>query len=202
MTSPIETEADHLRFAAFSDLVRSRRSNLLVDPERAVPDELLDQLCQLAQWAPNHKRTWPARFAAFVGEGRSKLGLAFVSDVLTDAEQNNAAPPDEAKLHKTATKYLRAPTVLVVGSAPHANPELHDENRDTVAAAIQTLCLGAEALGLASFWSSPPTRRAPETLELCGFEADTQIVGVVYLGWPRQAQPVIARPTATIRVID
>ena len=52
---------------------------MLVDKQRPVPHDLLRDLCELAQWAPNHKRTWPWRFAAFSGSGRSKLGAAFAA---------------------------------------------------------------------------------------------------------------------------
>ena len=41
--------------------------------------KIVAALCDLAQWAPNHKRTWPWRFAAFSGSGRAKLGAAFAA---------------------------------------------------------------------------------------------------------------------------
>ena len=46
---------------------------------------------------------------------------------------------DEVKRQKTLTKYTRTPNVLVVGCSPHPNPTIHEENRDAVAAAVQTL---------------------------------------------------------------
>ena len=58
--------------------------------------------------------------------------------------------------------------------------------------------LGATAAGLASFWSSPPTRAAPTALALVGFEPDTQLVGVVYLGWPAGEASPPARPELVI----
>jgi nitroreductase len=58
----------------FEQLARRRRTSLFVDTERVVDDALIDRLCTLATWAPNHKRTWPWRFAAFSGSGRAKLG--------------------------------------------------------------------------------------------------------------------------------
>ena len=50
-------------FDTFADLVRSRRTHMLVDRDRRVPSETIDRLCPLATWAPNHKKTWPWRFA-------------------------------------------------------------------------------------------------------------------------------------------
>jgi nitroreductase len=55
-------------FDEFADLVRSRRTHMLVDRDRDVPPELVGELCELATWAPNHKKTWPWRFALFTGD--------------------------------------------------------------------------------------------------------------------------------------
>ena len=68
--------------ADFAALVHARRTNMKVDKERAVPRELVEQLCELAQWAPNHKRTWPWRFC-FVTDGRDRFGNV-IADVLHD----------------------------------------------------------------------------------------------------------------------
>ena len=105
---------------------------------------------------------------------------------------------DDAKRAKTRTKYLRTPATLVVGCAPHENEMLHDENRDAVAAGIQNLLLGATALGLASFWSTPAITRPPAVLELCGFTPDDRLVGVIYLGWAAQDCPAPERPRLPI----
>ncbi len=183
MTSELDT---------FADLAQRRRSHLLVDRERPVDQALVERLCEIAAWAPNHKRTWPWRFAVCVGDGRSRLGEAYVADMV---EQEYG---DEGKRTKTLTKYLRAPAMLVVGCAAHESPNLHAENRDAVAAAIQTLLLAATAAGLVSFWSSPPLTESRRVNELCGFDPDTRVVGLVYLGWPRGEVNAPERPPVTV----
>ncbi len=170
---------------------------MVVDQERPVPTELIDDLCELATWAPNHKRTWPWRFALFTGDGRARLGAAMAD------EMDRADFGDDAKRTKTRTKYLRTPATLVVGCAPHDNAMLHAENRDAVAAGIQNLLLGATALGLASFWSSPALEQPESVLELCEFDADDRIVGIVYLGWATQSCPSPDRPVPRVaRIAD
>lgn len=176
----------------FEALVRARRTSLLVDAQRPVADELIDRLVGLATWAPNHKRTWPWRFAVCTGAGRSSLGEAFAAD------QAAAGVADPAKLAKTRGKYRRASVVLLVGADDHAEPALRGENRDAASAAIQNLLLGATAAGLASFWSSPPVADAPSVLDLVGWPEGVQLVGVVYLGHPAGEVPVPARPPASI----
>jgi nitroreductase len=185
-------EIERTQFDEFSHLVRTRRTSMIVDQERAVPLDLLAELCGLATWAPNHKKTWPWRFAVFTGDGRARLG-----DTMAD-EMERIGFGDETKRAKTRTKYLRTPVTLVVGCAPHENETLHDENRDAVSAGIQNLLLGATALGLASFWSTPALTQPAPVLALCEFEPDDRLVGMIYLGWAAQDCPPPQRPQLPI----
>jgi nitroreductase len=182
-------------FDEYADLVRSRRTHLLVDRERPVPNDLVEQLCELGTWAPNHKKTWPWKFASFTGHGRHRLGEAFVDDMV---ERDVG---DQGKRLKTLTKYARTPVALAVGCAPHEHPTFHAENRDAVAAAIQTILLGATSLGLASFWATAPLMDSQRALELCGFDDDDRILAIVYLGWPAGSVEPPERPQPVIRHI-
>lgn len=180
--------------ADFAALVRARRTNMTVDRDRPVPHAIVEELCELAQWAPNHKRTWPWRFALCEGEGRARLG-----DVIADAMAERDDPPE--KVAKTRTKYLRTPATLVVGSAPGDTVLRTFENRDAVAAGVQTLLLGATAHGLASYWGSCPKGAHDAVNELCGFEDGTYVVAIVYLGWQLDDAVAPERPSVQVRLI-
>jgi nitroreductase len=176
--------ADLVSFEDFANLVRTRRTSMVVDQDREVPLDLVAELCGHATWAPNHKKTWPWRFAIFTGDGRARLGTTMAD------EMERVGFGDDVKRAKTRTKYLRTPATLVVGCAAHDDEMLHAENRDAVAAGIQNLLLGATTIGLATFWSTPALTQPPAVLRLCGFAPDDRIVGVIYLGWA--AQPAVA----------
>lgn len=179
-------------FDAFAALARARRTHMIVDRGREIPADVIERLCDLASWAPCHKKTWPWRFASLTGDARARLGEAFAADML-DRDFG-----DDGKREKTRTKYTRTPNILVVGCAPDDKPTIHDENRDAVAAAIQNLLLGATALGIASFWSTAPLIDAPRALELCGFAPDDRIIGVIYLGHPTGTVETPTRPTPAV----
>ncbi|MDJ0768108.1 MAG: nitroreductase [Ilumatobacter sp.] len=185
-----------MTFDDFSTLARSRRTHMLVDRDREVGPETIERLCELATWAPNHKRTWPWRFASFTGDGRIRLGEAFVDDMC------ERGVGDQGKHLKTLGKYARTPAVVVVGCAANEHPTFHEENRDAVAAGIQNLLLGATALGLASFWSTAPLMDSRRAIELCGFDAGDRIVGVIYLGYPSSTVEAPERPPVSVRHID
>jgi len=176
----------------FAALVRSRRTSMLVDKDRPVPLELVEQLCDLAQWAPNHKRTWPWRFALVEGEGRAVLG-----NVIADAMHAHGDPDD--KVAKARGKYLRTPCTLVVGSAPGDTDNRTAENRDAVAAGIQNLLLAATAHGLASYWGSCPLGANDGVAHLCGFEPGTHVTAIIYLGWASDTVAAPERPPIVLR---
>jgi nitroreductase len=185
-------DPDRSAFDEFTNLVRSRRTSMIVDQTREVPLDLIAELCGLATWAPNHKKTWPWRFAVFTGDGRARLG-----ETMSD-EMERADFGDDVKREKTRTKYLRTPATLVVGCGPDDNPMLHAENRDAVAAGIQNMLLGATTLGLASFWSTPALTQPDAVLDLCGFANDDRLVGIIYLGWATQECAAPERPHPSI----
>ena len=180
-----------MNFDDFAALVRARRTNLMVDRAHDVEPTVVQQLCELSTWAPNHKLTWPWVFAEVRGDGRSRLGEACAAVM---AAQGEPTP----RVDKTRGKFVRTPVVLVVGSEVGDSDLRTTENRDAVAAAVQTLLLGATALGLASFWSSCPKGAEPAVAEFCGFAAGTAIVAMVYLGWPTDLPKAFERPAPRI----
>jgi nitroreductase len=183
-----------MTFDDLAALVRSRRTSMLVQADRPVPHDVVEQLCELAQWAPNHKRTWPWRFALVEGDGRARLG-----DVIADAMAVHGDPPE--KVVKARGKYLRTPATLVVGAAPGDSPDRTAENRDAVAAGIQNLLLGGTALGLATYWGSCPKGANDVVARWCGFEPGTHVAAIMYLGWATTAPEAPTRPPVQLTVI-
>lgn len=183
--------------AAFTDLVTRRRTSLLIDRQRQVPDETVLRLCRLATWAPNHKKTWPWRFAVLTGDARLRLGE------LTAQQLVDEGVTAEAKLDKARGKFLRAPTIVMVAARPHHDdPELDAENLHSVAAGVQTFLLGATAAGLASFWASGAPLRSNAVKDLCGFDHDDRLVALIYLGWPNGVVETPERPDPDVRFLE
>lgn len=198
MSEPTEDALQRsIDLTLFELLAASRRTSLRVDPDRPVPIEVIERLARLAMWAPNHKKTWPWRFAVFTGAGRAALGRTIADALTADGSH------DDARIEKFRVKYLRAPALLVVGSAGDETELRHVENRDAVAAGVQNLLLGATAAGLASFWSSAPPAAAHVALrDLCSFGRTDQIVAMIYLGWPVAAVAAPERPQPEVRRVD
>ena len=181
----------------FELLASSRRTSLRVDPALPVPVDVIERLCDIATRAPNHRKTWPWRFASFTGEGRARLG-----STIADALEASGFD-DSRRVQKYRVKYLRAPTTVVVGSVADGSADRHVENRDAVAAGVQNLLLAATAAGLASFWSSAPPDAALHALrDLCAFGEGDEVVAMIYLGWPLGPVPAPERPPVQVLHVD
>ena len=161
--------------------IRERRSNLNVDGERPVPAELVEELLELASWAPNHYRTNPFRFVVLTGAARGRIGEIAAREV---SKKPDAKDP---MVERQRVQFMRAPTVLVAAAAPDEDPIKHFENKYTVSAGVQNILLGAQAAGLAAAWRSGPAMVDPEVSapvkEALGLSPDDEIIAFLYLGY-------------------
>ena len=168
-------------------LITARRSNLLIDASREVAPEIVDRIINIAQWAPNHKRTWPLRVAVISGDSRRTLG-----DTIADAMAVHG--DDEMKVTKTRGKFMRSPIVIVVASAEGATTNETEENKYAVAASVQNMLLLAESFGLAALWGSPAKGANDAITALCSMGHTDHVMGIIYLGWPTQSVAAPQRP--------
>ena len=183
--------SDPSDFDAVARIIASRRTSMVVDPDRGVDDDVIDDLLRLASWAPCHKRTWPWRFCVVRGDARADLGAT-----VADAMQRAGDPA--AKVDKARTKYSRTPVVLMVGSAAGDTPNRTSENRDATVAAVQNLLLAATARGLATYWGSCPVGANDDVARFAGFDDGTTIVGLFYLGWATASPEAPERPAPLV----
>jgi nitroreductase len=160
----------------FEDTVRTRRTHKAFRPD-PVPRETLEELFELARWAPNHNLTNPWRFRV-VGP-----------DALAALKQ--AAGPE------SAGKLDRAPTLVVVSSAMTPDdPVQQEEDLLATACAAYLVLLGAQDRGLQSYWRTPGVLRKPEGRAAVGMSDDEHFVGLLHLGWCRQEKDAPERAPA------
>jgi nitroreductase len=143
------------------ELIRTRRTQKAYEPG-PVDRETLDELFELARWAPNHHLTNPWRFRV--------LGPAALEALKAAAGPENAAKLD------------RAPT-LVAASVVQAGDAVADEE-DFAAAACASfiVLLGAHARGLDGYWRTPGVLRTPEGRAACGVQDGEKVLGLLHLG--------------------
>ena len=155
--------------------IRTRRTHKAYGPE-PVDRTVLDELFELARWAPNHHVTNPWRFRVLGPRALAAL-----------KERAEATSPG------SSTKLDRAPTLVAATARMSGDPEQDREDLLASAVAAYLVLLGAHGRGLAGYWRTVPAMATPEGRAALGIGDDEEIVGLLYLGTPRQDQRVPER---------
>jgi nitroreductase len=181
--------ATNSRYEAVADSIRQRRTIKQFLPQ-PVPRGLLQELIDLAVWAPNHRLTEPWRFYVLDGAAREKLG-AIAAQITREKIVGSGGEPETAqrKGQEAAVTWNVVPVLLYVTSVRDANPEVDEENYGAVCCAIQNFSLGAHAAGLATSWSSGAVAAAPALHALVGAGDNERMVGLIRVGYPDPAFP-------------
>ena len=144
------------------EAIRTRRTHKVYGPE-PVPRQTLDELFELARWAPNHNLTNPWRFRVLGPES-----LAHVK---------------EAAGEEAAVKLDRAPTLIVVSAEESGDPLQDEEDYAAASVAAYIVLLAAHARGIASYWRTPGVLRTAEGRAALGLGDDERAVALLHLGW-------------------
>jgi nitroreductase len=165
------------------DAIRTRRTHKAFGPE-PVERGTLEELFELARWAPNHHGTNPWRFRVVGPEALARLKRA------AGAEQ--------------ATKLDRAPTLIVVSAELVGEPVQDEEDLHATAIAAYIVLLAAHARGLAGYWRTPVVLRTPAGRAAVGLAPAEHVLGLIHLGPPRQksAPPAREDPRAYVTYLD
>jgi nitroreductase len=178
-------------YSAVAETIRQRRTIKQFLPQ-PVPRAVLQELIELAVWAPNHRLTEPWRFYVLDGAARERLG-AIAAQITVEKILGSGGEISVAtrKGEEAAATWSAVPTLLYVTALRNANPEIDEENYGAVCCAIQNLALAAHAAGIGTSWSSGAVAAAPALHELVGAGADERMVGLIRVGY---MDPALAPP--------
>jgi nitroreductase len=157
------------------EAIRTRRTHKAYRAE-PVDRALLEELLDLARWAPNHNLTNPWRFRVIGPASLERL--------------KKAAGPE------AATKLDRAPTLVVCSCALSDDLIQNEEDLHASACAAYIVLLVAHGRGLAGYWRTPEVLRTPEGRAAVGIPDGERFVGLIHLGHPIQEQRVPERAPA------
>jgi nitroreductase len=168
------------------EAIRTRRTHKAFGPD-PVPRATLDELFELARWAPNHHVTNPWRFRV--------LGEHVRAQLLELAESTQAG---------SAVKLRRAPTLVAVSALLGGDPSQDRDDLYATALAAYIVLLGAHARGLAGYWRTVPLLDDRRARAMLGLDDAETPIGLLYLGTPVQEQrvPERAAPEQFVSYLD
>jgi len=165
-----------------NEVIKNRRSifpKTYID--KPISREIIEQVLENANWAPNHKLTEPWRFKVFMGDSLGLLGR-------TLADIYKANMPEEKykerKFKKLQANPQKAGCVIAVCMQRDPDESLPEwEEISAVACAVQNMYLTCTAYGVGSYWSSPGLIKFPAVGEFLKLKTGERCLGFFYMGY-------------------
>jgi nitroreductase len=148
--------------------IRTRRTHKAYERE-PLDRETVEELLELARWAPNHHVTQPWRFRVIGPETLDRLVAA--------------GKPNEAE------KLGRAPTLVVASARQTGDDHQNREDVLATACAVYIVLVAAHARGLASYWRTPALFETSAARAALGLADDEEFVALIHLGRPATSPP-------------
>ena len=173
------------QFEQLATIIKNRRS---VGPAKmngkVIPDETINELLTLADWAPTHGRTEPWRFYVYGGAALKEFGK-------THADLYWQHTPEEKRQQTTYEKLLHnvdnASHLLITVMKRGENVKIPQlEEVAATSAAIQNILLGATVLGISSFWSTGGMTHSHALKDFLHLGPDDIIMGLIFLGYAEE----------------
>jgi nitroreductase len=192
------TEENVFDVQSLNLLIQRRRSVFPEQyvPGKRIPDKIVMQLLENANWAPTHKLTEPWRFMVFTGEGLKKFAEFQASLYKRTAGERFK----QAKYEKMTSTPLLASHIISLGMKRSGLiPEI--EEVEAVACAVENLFLSVTAFGLGGYWSTGGVTYNQEAKSFFGLDEDDKLLGFFYLGYVQTPSVPGTRQSVSEKII-
>lgn len=166
--------------AQVNELIRKRRS---IFPKtytsRPIEREVVEQVLENANWAPNHKRTEPWRFKVITGGGLERLANFMANWYKEHTPEEKFS---EVKFKKLNSNPLKASCIIAICMQRDADERVPEwEELAATACAVQNMWLTCSAYGVGCYWSTPAA--ALNAGEFLGLGDGERCLGLLYMGY-------------------
>ncbi|MEY2832832.1 MAG: hypothetical protein RLZZ574_2090 [Cyanobacteriota bacterium] len=166
----------------FNSIIKSRRSTKpRLFNGKKIDDEIIWQILENANWAPNHGLTQPWRYQVFTDAGLIKL-----AEFQATLYQKTTAPEKfkPEKYTRMKSNILKSSHVIVICMERQKSAKIPEiEEIEAVACSVQNMALTAAAYEICSFWGSGGVTYMPELKEFLGLGEKDRCLGYLYLGY-------------------
>ncbi len=169
----------------FNSIIKKRRTSPppLYVKEKVIPEDIILQILENANYAPNHKKTEPWRFTVFTGDGLKKLSQ-MQADIYTKFAGEKFK---EIKLKKLVDFPLMCSHIIVIGMKRDETKKVREiEEIEAVACAVQNMFLTATAYGLGTYWSTGGITYLEESKPFFNLNKEDHLLGLFHLGYLHQ----------------
>ncbi|MBS1915295.1 MAG: nitroreductase [Bacteroidetes bacterium] len=163
-------------------LIKSRRSVFTRQfvKGKKIPDEIILQLLENANYAPTHKFTEPWRFSIFTGNGLKKL-----ANFQAELYRKNAGEKfKQDKYEKLLSNPLDCSHIISIGMKRSTIVQIPEiEEIAAVACSVQNIYLSVTAYGIGGYWTTGGITYEEEAKPFFNLGAEDKLLGFFYLGY-------------------
>lgn len=200
------------------EAIKKRRSIRSFLPE-LIPQKDIEEIIEAAKWAPSGGDAQPWEFIIIMDEDAKKEIAKIVKNVVENIIKNEIKDEQEQRIMRSYGKYFsffhKAPAIIVVyGNEDQSiflktvNKYRTEENKlksssfvQSLSAAVQNLCIAAEALGYGTCWMTGPLIAETQIKQYLKMKEDEKISAIIPIGKPRVLPSAPARKEKTIKYI-
>ena len=169
-------------FEELATIIKNRRSVSWAKMNgQIIPDDTINEILALADWAPTHGRTEPWRFFVYGGEALKQFGKTHADLYWQHTAEDKRQEATHDKLLHNVDKVSHLIIAVMKRGENVKIPQL--EEIAAASAAIENILLGATALGISSFWSSGGMTHTHALKEHLGLASEDVIMGLIYMGY-------------------
>lgn len=176
-----------------SEIIKNRRSIRRFKPD-PVPGHVVDNLLELAQWAPSAMNGQDWRFLVVKGEKKTallKITAAAFEHFRPILEKNFPDKPKVIEAQKIFFETYGGAPLIVLAYGGHFSDGKEDPY--SVSLAVQNLLLACHAAGLGAVWAdSPALFKEKEINELMGMEG-RKLICLIPIGYPAESPKAAPR---------
>jgi len=180
------TRADFL-----NSIIKDRKSIFPYQYEKGkrVPDEIIWQILENANRAPNHKQTEPWRFSVLTGEALQQFGE--LQQKLY--KENSGAAFTEEKYQRLLDYPLMSSHVISIGMKRSEKNLPETEEIAAVACAVENMYLSVTAYGLGSYWTTGGITYMEAAKPYFDLAPADKLLGFFYIGYMAKPSEIISK---------
>lgn len=178
-----------MKYQEVLQLVKRRRSlypqQMLENAE--IEESVINQLLEVSNYAPSHKRTEPWRYIVMKGNSKEHFFEKQKAILRTTLNGNELLDQKLKKLDKRKVQVSHVIAICMSRDEKERIPV--DEEEYAVACSVQNMLLSLDSLGIIGYWSTGSTAFSNEMHAFLNLREKDKCMGFLILGKPKMVIP-------------
>lgn len=153
-----------------------------------IEENIIDQLLEVSNFAPSHKRTEPWRYIVMKGESKNAF-IEKQKEILNSL--NKEGKNLDQKFKKLDQRKAQVSHIIALCMKRDEKERIPAcEEEYAVACSVQNMLLSTDSLGIIGYWSTGATAFSKDMHDFLGLSSKDKCLGYLILGVPKAQLPI------------